>query len=205
MSTNSRQTATTVLAHDRFIRLSADDLATERAPASTGDYPVDPVMVDDSLLDTETRPQPTAHAGTEQQDLIAEAAAELEQILARRHPAGALRLPELTAEAAKNAARRVLSGLPEDEFDYRWGRMEVAHARAVLFAQPGAASLARTVLPAEEAITVEEALGRTLPADPDQSIWQEYADCLAEAWRGLCRAAIDEATQALAEAGPGTA
>lgn len=205
MSRRSRH-STTVLAHDRFVRLGAEHLVADDAPTGDSQYPTDAESIVDSLLDPDTAPRPASRhpwpAGDTRHELARATTARLTAILDARHPIGTANLPQMTAEDAQEAARAVLAVLPVHEFNYRWARIEAARAREALFSQPDGPACASVVLPTEEAITVEDALGRTPDSDPENPDWQLYADILATAWQDLRMAAVDEAVLALVGAWP---
>ena len=126
----------------------------------------------------------------------------LRHICQLRHPAppAPATLPIITAEEAATAARRLLLELSDVEFDVRWLRIELCVARHALFAHPSGAACAQAVLPSEEVLTVEDALGRMPPDEEGHPDWRVYADALAEEWGRLADLTIEEASLAVLSA-----
>lgn len=164
-------------------------------------YPTGSDDIADSLLDPSTRPERVSlerFADTQAADTTRR---ELVWVCEDRHPledSGVSSLPTLTREEAYDEARQVLPNLDDNEFDYRWGRVEMAHARMAAFACPEGADMVDDLRPSEEAISYDDAKAETAGDSLDA---EAYAQRLSAEWSKIYTAALDEAVCADAEAG----
>lgn len=68
---------------------------------------------------------------------------ELQEVVESRHPDPSETNPQIVSDRdARDRARAVLPNLPDDEFDYRWGRLEQAQAHFVMYATDDGGDLA---------------------------------------------------------------
>lgn len=154
----------------------------------------------DSLLDPRSKPG-RVHIYAYPDPEAAEATrTELLGICEARHPIEDIDVPSLPIMARGEAyehARHALPAMSSEEFEWRWGRVEMAHARMAAFACPDGPEMTRDLHPSEEAISRASAQIESQRREFSDS---DYASRLSVEWSHIYSAALDEAVLAEQEA-----
>lgn len=165
---------------------------------SSQTYDLSPEALADSLLSEDTAPQPVHPAAFADPEQAAASQQAISAALAARHPdpedEHVPNLPLSTHEETRAQLREVLPNLDEDEFEYRASRIELAHARSVLFSQPDAERYVADLRPSEQIVGVFTLDGYDAdPAELSPAEREAYAARLARAWSQSYRNATAEA------------
>lgn len=165
---------------------------------SSQTYDLSPEALADSLLSEDTAPQPVHPAAFADPEQAAASQQAISAVLAARHPSpDDEHVPNLalsTHEEARARLREVLPNLDDDEFEYRGSRIELAHARSVLFSQPDAERYVADLRPSEQILGIYTIDGYDQdPAELSPAEREAYAARLARAWSQSYRNATAEA------------
>lgn len=148
-----------------------------------------PSAVASSLVSLHERPCRDAFERLHGNPDAQRAVATLSHAVESRHPNPSMpaSVPIVSSADARAQARKALPHLSDNEFDYRWGRVEQAQAKATMFADPSAAAEIVTTLREDEEIIDSWHLGD----DPER-----YAAEASSAWQDCAENASWEAVEA---------
>lgn len=162
----------------------AAESKTEPPSSLPGDGPptrdTSPEAIAASLVNLHERPNTNAFERLHDNPDCQRAVAVLSDVVEARHPNPTMpaSVPIVSSGEARARAREALPNLPDGEFDYRWGRVEQAQAKATMFADPSAADEVVPNLRDDEEIIDSWHLGddRERYVSEASTVWQECAE-----------------------------
>lgn len=153
-----------------------------------GDFDSSAEAIAQSLIDPKTAPHRVRAIDLPDIEQAEQTRNELIDTCEARNPVGNEHVPNLimlTKNEARDEARGSLPHLSENEFDYRWARVESAHGRMAAFASRQGRDFAADTHPNERIVA------RGGDVDDDA-----YAHQLAAEWSRSYTASLDEAIAA---------